>query len=149
METKIILLTLLFMIITMGCEQDAGKKDCGCNNSTVLSNVTYDNFSGRVYHAQLFFDTLQHNNAWFISVNFPDSFLVGGVPQEALLKICNVDLRAISTITDTLTNKFRGASILFSGKLKALCPGEDFIGVQIPETYISQSYVIIESLKKN
>jgi hypothetical protein len=38
---------------------------------------------------------------------------------------------------------------LFSGKLKALCPGEDFIGVQIPETYISQSYVIIDSLKKN
>jgi|GEM_PF-1005418 hypothetical protein len=149
MKTKTVLLTLLLMMITMGCEQDAGKKDCGCNNSTVLSNVTYDNFNGRVYRAQLFFDTLRHNNAWFISVNFPDSFSVGGVPQEALLKICNVDLPAISTITDTLTSKFRGTSILFSGKLKALSPGEDFVGVQIPESHISQSYIIIDSLKKN
>jgi len=147
MKTKTVLLTLLLMMITMGCEQDAGKKDCGCNNSTVLSNVTYDNFNGRVYRAQLFFDTLRHNNAWFISVSLtpnPD-----GSSNGSLLKICNVDLPAISTITDTLTNKYRGASILFSGKLKALCPGEDFIGVQIPETYISQSYVIIDSLKKN
>jgi hypothetical protein len=147
MKTKTVLLTLLLMMITMGCEQDAGKKDCGCNNSKVLSNVTYDNFNGRVYRAQLFFDTLRHNNAWFISVSLtpnPD-----GSSNGSLLKICNVDLPAISTITDTLTSKFRGTSILFSGKLKALSPGEDFVGVQIPESHISQSYVIIDSLKKN
>jgi hypothetical protein len=72
-----------------------------------------------------------------------------GSANGALLKICNVDLPAISTITDTLMNKYQGASILFSGKLKALRPGEDFLGARIPESYISQSYVILESLKKN
>jgi len=51
MKTKTILLTLLLMMITMRYEQDVGKKDCGCNNSTVLSNVTYDNFDGHVYYA--------------------------------------------------------------------------------------------------
>ncbi len=149
MKAKKMLLTLLLIIVTMGCEDNTGKKDCGCNNGVVLSNVTYDSFGGRAYHAQLFFDTLRHNNAWFVLINFPDSLLVGGVPQEALLKICNIDLPAISIITDTLTNKYKGASILFSGKLKALCPGEDFVGVQIPESHISQNYVIIDSLKKN
>ena len=147
MKTKTMLLTLLLIIVTMGCEDNTGKKDCGCNNGMVLSNVTYDSFGGRVYHAQLFFDTLQHNNAWFISVSLTPS--PDGSPNGALLKICNVDLPAISIITDTLTNKYKGASILFSGKLKALCPGEDFVGVQIPESHISQNYVIIDSLKKN
>lgn len=113
---------------------------CGCKTDSVWHYVTYDNFGGYAYKAGLFYDTFQKQNDWFVSVGIP------GTSNGALLKVCNKDLPAVRTIIDTISDKYRGVPILFSGKLKKLCPGESF-GIQLPETITA--HLVIDSLKKN
>jgi hypothetical protein len=138
---------LLIFVMALGvitsCSKSNTDPGCGCNTDSIAYYVTYNNFGGSAYKAGLFYDTFQNQHDWFVSVGIPNTNNYG-----ALLKICNPDLPSIRAITDTMSNKYRGIAILFSGKLTNLCEGESF-GIQLPETLTLTDHVIIDSLKKN
>lgn len=133
-------LTIGLLILGSRCHKQKMDPGCGCKTDSVWHYVTYNNFGGYAYRAGLFYDTFQKQNDWFVSVGIP------GTNNGALLKICNKELPSVRAITDTISNKYQGVPILFSGKLKKLCQGESF-GIQFPETITA--YLIIDSLKKN
>ena len=75
-----------------------------------LADTTYDNFGGFSYNAWLLYVTLNDQNAWFMSVEIPNSNF------GAICKICNPDLPAIKAFTDTSSRK-EGIPVHFAGKL--------------------------------
>ena len=90
---------------------------------------------------QVYFDTTNNQNAWFIGVNIPST------NYGAICKICNPDLPAIKAYTDTNSLK-NGIQIVFAGKLRKICSNENqtFGFTVFPETLCS--YITIDSLHK-
>jgi len=116
-------------------------KDCGCNQDSVWHYATYEHFGGfSNYNAWLLYVTKNNQNAWFISVEIP------GTNYGAICKICNPDLPQIKALTDT-SSRMSGIPIQFAGKLKQLCPDENWGFVTLPETLVAN--ITIDSLKKN
>lgn len=143
---KIILLFLsIFLIcscLIFSCHKAKSfvDKGCGCNTDSVWHYAYYDNFGGfNDYEAHLYYNP--DYNAWFIGVNIPNT------DYGALLEICNQELPAIRSLTDTSSRRYP-ISIKFAGKLTQLCPDQpaDFGYMFVSETLCAN--VIIDSLKK-
>lgn len=114
-------------------------KGCGCDTDSTTYYVNYDNFRGYQYNAWLLYVTKNNQNAWFMSVEIPNT------NYGAICKICNPDLPVIRAFTDT-SSRNTGIPIKFSGKIKKLCPDENWGFVTLPETLLT--YITIDSLKK-
>lgn len=139
--SPIIAIAVTFFIVN-SCKKnkniDAG---CGCSTDSSVYYATYNSFLGYSYKGSLaYYINTYNQGAWYAGVNIPNTNYYG------ICKICNTDLPAIRQYTDTSTRK-SVIPILFSGKLKKLCPGEGFGLYTLPETVFF--YITIDSLKKN
>lgn len=132
----------IFLLGSIGCHKSILKTDagCGCNTDSVWHYATYDNFGGFSYNAWLLYVTQNDQNAWFMSVQIPNT------NEGAICKICNPNLPAIKAYTDT-SSKMISIPVHFAGKLKKLCINESWGFTTLPETLLA--YIIIDSLKKN
>ena len=131
--TFAVLSVIILFAVFISCRKSSEDPGCGCNTDSVWHYAYYNNFGGySSYNANLIFDSIQ--KSWFITVSIPNTNF------GASLKVCNTDLAAVKSIIDK-----GGGSILFSGKLKRLCPNDNF-GMTLPE--ILNGYIVIDSLKK-
>lgn len=135
-----ICITVITVITILSCKKSNTDQGCGCSTDSVWHYATYDNFGGYNYNAWLLYVTQNNQNAWFISVEIP------GINYGAICKICNPDLAQIKALTDT-SSRMSGIPVQFAGKLKQLCPNENWGFVTIPETLLAN--ITIDSLKKN
>lgn len=128
---------LVCLVISLGsCKkpENSFDKGCGCVTDSIINSVTYTSFNSFNYNGVLFYDSAQGLNAWFIGITIPNS------NKQALLKICNTNLPTVTALINQ-----GGAAVKVAGKLKKLCPDENF-GFQLPET--GSYYITIDSLKK-
>jgi hypothetical protein len=131
MKKIIFLTTFAVSVSIIACNKSAdnASNDCGCNTDSV--KYTFINREG-IFR----FDSMR--NGWGITIQFPTD-------DSYECKICNADFFDVTAITDTLS-KNDSIPVIFTGKLKMLCPNEiDFN--YFPE---HQQYdVSIDSLQKN
>jgi hypothetical protein len=130
-----VLILLLAIVSVFSCgKSNKTDKGCGCGSDSAVHYLAYDNFSGFPYTASCYFDTSNHENAWFIGVSIPNS------NYSAWLKVCNPDLPAFVAIREDTS-----AHVAVSGKLKLLCPDDSF-GFHLPETLTY--FIAVDSIKK-
>lgn len=135
------LITASLCILLMGaCKKSKDNPvGCGCENGKLKGRVTYNNFGGHDYNAWLIYAKEYNQNAWFLSVEIPNSNF------GAICKICNPNLPAIKNYTDT-SSKERGIPVKVAGTVRDLCEGEGFGFTLLPETLVA--YITIDSLTK-
>lgn len=139
---KSIILVLILICITSGCENTNVDKGCGCNTTTVTGIATSKYFSGYQYNGGLVYYTNNFNEgAWYVGVNIPSTNSYG------ICKICNPDISIVRAFTDTSSRK-SVIPVSFAGKLKKLCQSEpqNFGFLAVPETFFS--HITIDSIKK-
>lgn len=131
---------LLCTILLTGCKKSkTNLVGCGCLRGNIKGYVTYGNFGGQKYNAWLLYVRQNNQNAWFLSVEIPNSNF------GAICKICNPNLRAIRSFTDT-SSKDLGIPVKVAGTVRDLCDGEGFGFIVTPETLVA--YITIDSLTK-
>jgi hypothetical protein len=157
MKKIILLISIIFTIvltITMhsSCHKNSGypyknsDSACGCG---VVRYITYNNYFGNSYDANISYDTLIHPNAWVIGVSVPN------MNSIFAMKICNPDFSAIKQITDTISKlngiPIRSVHVNVAGRMRDMCPDEDsrlgYQGVLLPET--SFGYITVDAIEKN
>ena len=141
LKSLILIVAICMIFIFLSCckTNTTIAKNCGCDTDSDTYYVSYNNFRGYQYNAWLLYVTKHNQNAWFISVEIPNT------SYGAICKICNPDLPIIRAFTDTSSRNI-GIPIKFSGEVKKLCPGENWGFVTLPETLLT--YITIDSLKK-